>query len=945
MDFRLLGPIEVWADGNRVPLRGVRQERVLAALLLDADRPVSIARLVDIVWDEAPPATARRQVQDVVSRLRSVLTAAGAPADTIRSAREAYQLTLTGHRCDERSFGELAARAEDLAARSPEGAVALLVEALALWRGAPLAGLEGAGLRDAVTALNARHLAAVERRWELELQLGRHEHAAEELSGLLAAHPFRERIAILLVDALAGQGRRAEALTVYQQVRRTFSEELGVDPGPELQAAHRALLRGDPAESAEPAGADRRTTAPDARRQPLPAHLPADVAGFTGREAELARLDRLVDSIEARASDGPDATATLVCAISGTAGVGKTTLAVHWSHRVRDRFPDGQLYLDLRGFDPSGAPATVAEAVRGLLDALGIPAQSIPTGSAAQSLLLRTELADRRVLILLDNAHDTEQVRPLLPGAAGCLVVVTSRNRLTGLVASNAALAVHLDVLTDAESRSLLAHRLGAARVAREPRIVAELIHAAARLPLALVIMAARATERARYPLAQLRNELADAGDRLDTLTAGDPLTDVRAVFSWSYRALTPAAAGMFRSLGAVPGPDIGMAAAASLVGVPPRRARALIGELVDAHLLSEHGEYRYAPHDLLRAYAAELSAAHDDPAERQLQLRRLLDHYLHTAHAALHLLIEGVEPLALPEPPAGTTPGRPADLAAALAWFTAERAALLAAVRHAYAVGQDTHVWQLAWTMEEFLDLRGHWDDWLTVQRLALDSARRLGDANMQAYSERRLGRCNVQMKRFDEAEEHYREALRLYTLLGDLTGQASTHFSRSWLRETQGRKRDALDEIARALDLYRAAGKQVGEARALNALAWYLAQLGDLQQALVHCAQALALNQKLGDTYGEAAIWDTLGYTHHHLGDHREALACYRQGLDLFRHAGDRYNEADVLTHRGSTHLAAGDIDAARADWHAALEILTALGHPDAEELRVRLAGVDAG
>ncbi|GIF50407.1 DNA-binding SARP family transcriptional activator [Asanoa ferruginea] len=937
MDFRLLGPIEVWAAGNRVPLHGARQERVLAALLLDADRPVSIPRLVDIVWDERPPATARRQVQDVVSRLRSVLTAAGAPAGTIRAAREAYQLTLTGHRYDERTFGELAARAEDLAARSPEDAVALLVEALALWRGAPLAGLEGAGLRDAVTALNARRLAVVERRWELELQLGRHEPAAEELSSLLAAHPFRERIAILLMAALAGQGRRAEALTVYQQVRRTFAEELGVDPGPELQAAHGALLRGDRAASAE---------APEAsRRHSPPAHLPADVAGFTGREAELARLDTLVGSIEARASDGRDATATLVCAISGTAGVGKTALAVHWSHRVRDRFPDGQLYLDLRGFDPSGAPVTVAEAVRSLLAALGIPAQSIPTGSAAQSLLLRTELADRRVLILLDNAHDTEQVRPLLPGAAGCLVVVTSRNRLTGLVASNAALAVHLDVLTDAESRSLLAHRLGAARVAREPQIVTELIHAAARLPLALVIMAARATERARYPLAQLRSELADAGDRLDTLTGGDPLTDVRAVFSWSYRAMTPAAARMFRSLGTIPGPDIGVAAAASLVGVPPRQARALIDELVDAHLLSEHGPYRYAPHDLLRAYAAELSTAHDDPAERHLQLRRLLDHYLHSAHAALHLLFERIEPLALPEPTAGTTPGRPADPAAALAWFTAERPALLAAVRHAHTVGLDTHVWHLARTMDDFLDLRGHWDDWLTVQSLALDSARRLADPHMQAYSERRLGRCNAQINQFDEAEDHYREALRLYVRLGDQTGQASTHFSRSWMRSTQGRKRDALDEIAGALDLYRAAGHQLGEARALNALAWALAQLGDLQQALVHGAQALTLNQKLGDAYGEAAIWDTLGYTHHHLGDHREALACYRQGLDLFRHAGDRYNEADVLTHRGGTHLAAGDIDAARADWQAALEILTALGHPHAAELRVRLADVDAG
>jgi tetratricopeptide (TPR) repeat protein len=675
-----------------------------------------------------------------------------------------------------------------------------------------------------------------------------------------------------------------------------------------------------------------------------PAQLPADVAGFAGRAAELAALDRLL----AAGKDPPDgpargSTAVVISAVSGTAGVGKTALAVRWAHRIAGRFPDGQLYVNLRGFDPGGQVLAAAAAVRGFLDALQVPAERIPAGLDAQAALYRSLLAGRRVLVVLDNARDAEQARPLLPGTPTALVVVTSRNQLTSLVAVDGAYPLMLDLLTEDEARQLLAGRLGPNRVAAEPQAVDRIIGCCARLPLALTIAAARAAQSG-FPLALLAEELAEAGG-LDALDAGDPAGQVRTVFSWSYTALSPAAAGLFRLLGLHPGPDLSAAAAASLAAVSPAEVRRWLGELTRASLLAEHSPGRYGLHDLLRVYAADLTRTHDPEDQRRAARGRMLDHYLHTAHTAARLLNPARDPILLPltAPSPGVTPEQPAEHGPALAWLTVEHRVLLAAIRLAAAAGLDTHTWQLAWTLHTFLDRRGHWHDLATAWQAALDAAGRLDNPAAQAYAHR-LAWAHIRLGRYPDAHTQLRHALDLYAQAGDLAGQARTHLALSYLWERQGRPDQALGHAQQAFTLSRAAGHRRGQANALNAVGWYHALLGDHQQALTCCQQALTLHQELGDRDGQAHTWDSLGYAHHHLGQHSEAADCYQHALHMFRDLGHRYQEATILTRLGDAQHAAGDDPAAaRTAWTDALDILTDLDHPDTDTVRGKLHHLD--
>ncbi len=664
----------------------------------------------------------------------------------------------------------------------------------------------------------------------------------------------------------------------------------------------------------------------------VPRQLPAAVAHFVGRGGELAVLSGLLD-------DGAN-----VAVIGGTAGVGKTALAVCWAHRVADQFPDGQLYVNLRGFDPGGQVMDPAEAVRRFLDALGVPPERIPPDLDAQAALYRSQLAGRRVLIVLDNARDAVQVRPLLPGAATCLVVVTSRSRLTGLVAAHGAHPVMLDLLTESEARQLLSRRIGPDRVAAEPAALEDLIAACARLPLALAIVAARAAIDPHLPWGTLAVQLRDAGGRLGALSIDDPHTDVRLVFSWSYRALTPPAARLFRLLGLHPGPDTSAAAAASLVAQPLCDVRPLLAELARANLLVEPTPGRYTFHDLLRAYAADLARQTDTDEQRQAATVRILDHYLHTAYTANRLLHPPRDPIILTPPQPGTIPEYPTDHRQALDWFTTEQPVLLAVVDHATANGFDTHTWQLAWTLDTFLDRQGHWHDWAAIERAAVAAAERLGDPIAQARAYRLLGHAHARLGRFDDdADTHLRRALDLYGQAGDLVGQAHTHHNLSHLRWRQGRHTEALDHNLRALDLYRAVGHRPGEARALNGVGWSHAELGDHEQALVYCREALALFQELGDDEGLATTWDSLGYAHHHLGHNDEAITCFQHALDLYRDVRERHQEAVTLNALGNTHRAAGKPHAARAAWQQALAIFSRLDHPDADAVRAKLHGLD--
>ena len=680
---------------------------------------------------------------------------------------------------------------------------------------------------------------------------------------------------------------------------------------------------------------------------PLPSRqLPAAPPHFVGRSAELAVLTGLVD---AEAAGAAKAGATVaIAAITGMAGVGKTTLALQWAHQVADRFPDGQLHVNLRGFDPAAPAGQVdpAEALRDFLTALGVAAPQIPPSLDARAALYRSVLAGRKVLIVLDNARDSTQVRPLVPGTPGCLVLVTSRNRLSGLVADGAR-PLALDVLAAAEAHEFLARRLGSARLAAEPQAAAELITRCAHLPLALAIVAARAAAHPAFPLQALAAELCGSAphpgpDVLDALAGTDPGTDVRAVFSWSYRALSPDAARLFRLLGLHSGPDIGAAAAASLAGLSPSRARPLLAELAEASLIEERLPGRYTLHDLLRAYAADQARGTDRGPQRQAATRRVLDYYLYSVMAAAGQIDPSSDPITPPRLSAKVTPENPADSKEALAWFSAEHQVLVGAIGLAAEAGLDTHVWQLAWALWPFLYRQGYWHDQITVQRAAVAAARRLQDPRAQAFAHRGLADTYAELRRFDDADTHFRRAWQLSAQAGDPVGQARTEIGLGYMLERQGRYAEALDHSSRALDLYQAVGHQKGQARALSTIGWLHALLGDYPRALTACQQALALLEELGDRYGQAATWDSLGYAHHHLNAHAQAVSCYRRSLSLWRDVGARYGEATTLIRLGDTHHAAADPAQAREAWQRALAILDELGDPDAEKARSKLAAL---
>ncbi|MBC2907742.1 AfsR/SARP family transcriptional regulator [Streptomyces cupreus] len=505
----------------------------------------------------------------------------------------------------------------------------------------------------------------------------------------------------------------------------------------------------------------------------VPAQLPHPVAGFVGREEALALLDSLLPD---KATGGDGGTA-VITAIGGTAGVGKTTLAVHWAHRVRDRFPDGQLYVNLRGFDPGGPAVRPAEAIRGFLDALGVPTRRIPVDPDGQIGLYRSLSANRRMLVVLDNAQDTDQVRPLLPGSPHCFTVITSRNVLTGLVITDGAQPVGLGLMSRAEAADVLGRRIGGQRLTSDPDALEDIIASCARLPLALAIVGAHAATHPQLPLASLAKELHAAGSALDLLDGGDAATDVRKVFSWSYRRLTAPAARLFRLLGLHPGPDADTAAVAGLAGLTVSQVRAPLAELTASHLLSPHSTDRYACHDLLRAYAAELAQVHDQPADRLAAARRMLDHYLHSAYrASLTLSPHRDDPITLtpPRPPVTTEDFEGHD--EALAWFLREHAVLLSVQRQAVDLQFDAHAWQLAWALQPYFDRAGHWHDSAAAHERALKAARREGSTHGQAVVHGCLAYAYMRLSRYEDVATHMRQALHLYEALGDLLGQAHT-------------------------------------------------------------------------------------------------------------------------------------------------------------------------
>ncbi|HEY3953356.1 MAG TPA: BTAD domain-containing putative transcriptional regulator [Streptosporangiaceae bacterium] len=929
VEFGLLGPLMVRCADTTLPVQRGHQRALLATLLLDANRAVPVDTIAEMLWASEPPPSAAVTIRNYVRRLRRALGSAGS---RIVTQPRGYLIRAEPGELDVPRFELLLTAARTAArGRSWPRAEEQARQALELWRGEPLADIESEALqlREAPRLAELR-LQALETRIEAGLQLGSHAEMAVELSRLTAAHPLREHLHALLMLALYRCGRQADALDAYQRVRAILGDELGAGPGAELTRLHQQILTGHSALAWPQPAVTGRGPAPGAPRQ-----LPAAVAHFTGRGADLAVLAGLLDT----AGAGPPAVV-----IGGTAGVGKTALAIHWARQVADRFPGGQLYLNLRGFDPSGIPVPPALAIRALLDALGVPPPAVPAGLDAMAGLYRSLLAGRRMLIVLDNALDEQQVRPLLPGSPGCLVLITSRSQLAGLVAADSARLLTLDAFTATEARQMLSRSIGAARAATEPDVLSEIVSLCARMPLALAVTAARAAARPQFPLAPLAAELRDAHGRLSALSTGEDRTDIRAVFSWSCQQLSPAAARMFRLLALHPGPDIAAAAAASLAGQVLPWARAQLRELTRHSLLTEHVPGRYLFHDLLCAYATEQVQAIESGEERRAATARVLDHYLHTAHAAAVLLNPASAAVIMLSAGLGVTPERLADHPQALAWFDAEHRVLLSAVTLAAGEGFDTHAKLLSWTMANYLDLRGYWDDWAASQRTALAAADRLGDAAGQAAARRLLAHTCARTGDFDLAREHLTDCIGLYRRLGDLPGQARAHQTLCWIAERQGRGADAVGHAEQALALFRATGDRASQAVALNNLGYSRILLGQPEQARADCAQALALHRELGNHYGEAVGWDSLGGAEYQLGHLAEATTCYRRAIGLLRELGGRFHEAASLTGLGDVCLAAGRPGEARDAWMLALGILDDLRHPDALRVRGKLAQLTA-
>ncbi len=908
VEFSVLGEVEARVDGRAIDLGHARQRHVLAALLVDVNRPVPAHRLTDRVWGEQVSPGAVKTLRSYLCRLRGSL----AGSATIERVPGGYQLTVDPCAVDVVRFRDLAARAR---AAPDDIAAELYRAALGLWRGTALSGVDTPALNAVRTGWERERLAAELDRNDIALRRGEHAALLPHLVAAAGAHPLDERLAGQLLLGLYRCGRQAEALDRYDELRRRLADELGADPGPPLRALHRQILRADSALGVSPPRA-------------VPRQLPVSPAHFQGRTGELRRL-------------GPGI--TVVC---GPGGIGKTWLALRWAHDHAHEFPDGQLHVNLRGFDPLGQPVPPAVAVRGFLDALGVDPAAIPVDVDAQAALYRSLVAGRRLLIVADNARDSAQVLPLLPGAPTCAVLVTSRHQLAGLVTAHGARPLTLDVLADDDARRVFAAQLGADRVEREPAAVRTVLRLCAGLPLALGIAAARAALRPDLPLAALAAELRSASTRLDSLDAGELPADLRAVLACSIRVLPGPAARLFTLMGLAPGADLSLHAVAALAGLPPSRAQSLLRQLAGAHLVHEHGSqlvhqhgsqrHRYRMHDLVRLFAAE-RAGRLRAEERRAALRRIQDHYVVTAYAADRVLAPLRDPPALEVQARAITIAGPAE---ALDWFAAEHAVLLAAIVQARRLGLDTHVWQLAWSLTTYLDRRGHRHDRVATQRASLAAARRLGDRSAQASAHRSLALAHVWLGRAGDATAALDHALRLYEELGDLAGQGHIHRSLAWMAARQGRPADALPHDLRALALFQAAGHRPGQATALNAVGWQYAHLGECALALDYCERARALHEELGDPHGQAASVDSLAFAYHRLGRRGEAVRCYERALALFRSVGDRYHEADSLTGLGDVHAAAAEPGAARAAWRDALAILTALRHPDARSVTARLS-----
>jgi DNA-binding SARP family transcriptional activator/DNA-binding XRE family transcriptional regulator len=914
VSISLLGPLVV----QPVDLAALKQRSLLALLALHHGTVVSRDEIADVLWDEQPPTSWPSLVHTYVARLRKVL-----PDRAIAAAHNGYLLCVQDIELDLVEFDDRVAQAHRLRRDGdPDTAEKEFAAALGLWRGRVLADLpDRLRTSPTSTALTTRRLSAALAHADVACDLGRYDQAVTSLRALADAEPLHEGLHARLMLALTGSGNQSAALLLFQEIRDRLDEELGVVPGAELQQAHQDVLRQD----VRPART-RATT-------PIPRQLPPRPRWFTGRERELAALDTAVDT----GAGG----AVVISALAGSGGIGKTWLALHWAHRNADRFPDGQLFVDLRGFAPDGQPLPATVAVRGFLDAFGVEASRIPQDLDAQVALYRSLIAERRMMVVLDNAADTAQVTPLLPGTSTCTVLVTSRDRLPGLIASHGARPLTVDVLSDPQAHDLLAARLGAARLAAESASVDELVAWCGGIPLALSIVAGRAEAFPDVPLAELAGQLRDAASRLGVLDEGDPAASLPAVLSWSYAALSTELAEVFGLLGSVPGPDISLPAAASLTGLPVDRAEADLRALRRVSLISEHAPGRWRMHDLVGLYATQRAGEDLSVEAIEAALRRLVDFYLHSAHHADRLTAPSRRLQVLGPPAEGCTPETVRDNASASAWVATEMHCLTAANQLAFDRGWDLKVVQLTKTMVMFHRWSCLLQESIAMCALGLAASLRMGDLHLQSNNHTLLGQAYRHAGQWDRSFAHLRQGLALAERIDDAAGQADITHAISALCSARGDYEGALANATRALRTYQELDESPKlQARLHNTIGWTHALLEQYDQAREFCETALRINQEHDDPDGEANVSDSLGYIAHHTGRYAEALDYYGRALAMFQALGNAYQAADAHLAVGDIHAALGDDARARSAWELAFEHYQAQQRPDeARNVRERL------